>query len=162
MQQETETISSADAKTLAEIEIEYANDEELTVPQFAGKSKVLIGTRGDDIVVSSVWRNSGKTSGDVVFSRANGIEISDAIEQLLSAEAPWNQPISILKGKDKVVVSFSSSWPHNTTAPLERVQVINRRNYVLDGLESHIVEVSLPPSQARKFADKLREVLDPQ
>lgn len=162
MQDETETISSADADTLAEIEIEYANDEELTVPQFAGKSKVLIGTLGDDIVVSSLWRNSGKTSGDVVFSRENAIAICEAIDQLITAEAPWDQPISITQGQDKVVVSFSNSWPHNTTAPLERVQVINRRNYLLDGLESHIVEISLPPSQAKKLADKLRQVLDQQ
>lgn len=159
MQQETETIRSADAETLAEIDIEYSYDEELTVPQFAGKSKLLIGRLGDDIVVSSVWRNSGKASGDVVFQRRNAIEICEAIERLLSAEEAWDHPIAIENGKDKVTVSFSSSWPHNTTAPLERVQVINRRSYLLDGLESHIVEISLPPSQAKKFAEKLRQAV---
>lgn len=159
-EQETETISSADAEILAAVDIEYANDEELTVPQFAGKSKLLIGRLGSDIVVSSVWRNTGKASGDVVFEQNSGTKVCDAVEQLLSAETPWEKPISIDTGKDKLTVSFSSSWPHNTSAPLERVQVINRRNYVLDGLESHIVEISLPPSQARKFAETLRQVLD--
>lgn len=159
MPKETEAIRSADAQPLAEIEIEYPYDEELTVPHFAGKSKLLIGRLGDDIVVSSVWRNSGKASGDVAFERRNGIGICEAIEQLLSSESPWDGPIAIASGKDDLTISFSSSWPHNTSAPLERVQVINRRNYLLDGLESHIAEFSLPPSQAKRFAEKLRQVL---
>ena len=149
MQQDTETISSADANTLGEIEIEYAYDEELTVPQFAGVSKVLIGTLGDDIIVSSVWRNSGKTSGNVVFDRQNTAAICEAIEQLVSAETRSEEPILVTNGKDSVTVSFTSSWPHNTTAPLERIQVINRRNYLLDGLESHIVEI-IPTAIASK------------
>jgi hypothetical protein len=157
---EPEIFTSTDAEILAELNIENPYDEELTVPQFAGKSKLMIGTLGEDVVVSSVWRNSGKASGDVVFGWANAAAVVDAIERLLSFESPWEQPISITNGMDKLSVSFSSSWPHNTTAPLERVQVINRRNYMLDGLESHIVEISLPPSQARKFADELRRVID--
>lgn len=158
MQQEIEHITSADATTIAEMDVEYLHDEELTVPQFAGKSRVFIGTLGDDIVVSSVWRNSGKASGDVVFEKRNATAICDAIEQLTSVESPWEQPIVIEQGRDQITVSYSSSWPHNTTAPLERIQVINRRNYTLDGLESHIVEISLPPAQAKKFADKLRQI----
>lgn len=160
MEQEPENIRSADAEMLTEINIEYPYDEELTVPQFAGKSKLMIGTLGNDIVVSSIWRNSGKASGDVVFERGNGLAICDAIDKVLSAETPWEERVEIADGKDKITVSFSSSWPHNTTAPLERVQVINRRNYTLDGLESHIVYVLLPPTQAKKFADELRLVLD--
>ena len=160
MEQEPEAIRSADAETLAGMDIEYLYDEELTVPQFAGASRLMIGTLGDDIVVSSIWRNSGKASGDVAFDRRNGLAICDAIDKILSAETPWEERVEIADGKDKITVSFSSSWPHNTTAPLERVQVINRRNYTLDGLESHIVYVLLPPSQAKKFADKLRSVLD--
>lgn len=160
MPEKPETILSVDAETLAVIDVEYSNDEVLTVPQFAGKSKVLIGRLGEDIVVSSVWRNSGKTSGDVVFERQNGVVVCDALEKLLASDMPWEQPISITNGNDKLTVSFSSSWPHNTTAPIERIQIINRRNYLLDGLESHIVEVSLPPSQARKFADSLRLALN--
>lgn len=159
MQQEIEHITSADATTIAEMDVEYLHDEELTVPQFAGKSKIFIGTLRDDIVVSSVWRNSGKASGDVFFEKRNATAICDAIEQLTSVESPWEQPIVIEEGKDQITVSYSSSWPHNTTAPLERIQVINRRNYTLDGLESHIVEISLPPAQAKKFADKLRQIV---
>ena len=159
MQQTPETIRSADAETLAEMDIEYPFDEELTVPQFSGESRLFIGKLSDDIVVSSVWRASGKVSGNVVFHRRNGIAICDAIDQLLTSESAWEHPVSITEGKDSITVSFSSSWPHNTPAPLERINVINRRNYLLDGLESHIVEISLPPSEAKKFADKLRQIL---
>ena len=159
MQQETEIFTSADASIFAEMDIEYSNDEELTVPHFAGKSKLMIGFLGDDIVISSVWRNSGKASGDVVFHRRNAFRICGAIDGLLASDKPWDGPAAIEEGKDKLTVSFSSSWPHNTIAPIERVQVGNRRNYMLDGLESHIVEVSLPPSQASRFADLLRQVL---
>jgi hypothetical protein len=156
MEPETEIISSADAETMAELDIEYPHDEELTVPQFAYQSRLLIGKLRDDLVISAVWKSTGTSRGILVFQQANRAALSDAIDRILASPEPWENAAEVSSGKDKLVIAFSNSWSHTTPAPLERLNVRNQRNYVLDGVESTHEGISLPPASARLLAGKLR------
>lgn len=156
MKQGAEIFNSEEAETIAEIDIEYLHDEEITVPQFAYQSKLLIGKLGDDFVVSATWRSTGTGRGILVFERGSGSAVCDAIDRILASPEPWETPIEISNGSDRLTVTFSSSWSHTVPAPLERLNIRNRRNYVLDGVEAAVEGISLPPASARRFADEMR------
>lgn len=155
---EYEVIDASRAEMLGEIPVEYGNDEEITKPGSATQVKLFVGILETDVVVSSLNRNSGKISGELAIEKENVLFIADAIEKLLSAEKPWEEPIEKKTGKDDLLVFYSSSWAHNLPAPLERVVVRNRRTYVIDGLRAHLLGLEMPPPTARKFAAEIRKL----
>jgi hypothetical protein len=151
-----EIIKSADAETIAELAIEYPHDEELTVPQFAYQSKLVISKLRDDFVISAVWKSTGTGRGILVFQQANRVTLCEAVDRILASPEPWENSTRFSFGKDKLVIACSSSWPHTTPAPLERLSIRNQRNYLLDGVESAHEGISLPPAIAQLFVEKLR------
>lgn len=155
---EYEVIDASRAQTLGEISIEYENDEEITKPESATQTKLFIGVAGDEVVISSLNKNSGKVSGELAVEKENILFVADAIEKLSGEEKPWEKPIEAQRGKDDLLVFYSSSWAHNLPAPLERVVVRNRRQYVIDGLRSHLLGLELPPPAARKFAAEIKKL----
>jgi len=155
---EYEVIDFRQAQTLGEISIEYENDERITKPESATQNKLFIGVAEDDVVVSSLARNGGKVSGELAIEKENILFVADAIEKLLSAEKPWENPIERKNGKDDLLIFYSSSWAHNLPAPLERIVVRNRRRYVIDGLRAHLLGLELPPGAAREFAGEIKKL----
>jgi hypothetical protein len=155
---EYEVIDFRQAETLGEIPIEYENDEEITKPDSATQVKLFVGVAETDVVVSSLNKTSGKVSGELAIEKQNVLFVADAIEKLLSAEKPWDEPIEKKSGKDDLLIFYSSSWAHNLPAPLERVVVRNRRRYVIDGLRAHLLGLEMPPGAARKFIAEIRKL----
>lgn len=155
---EYEVIDSSRARILGEISIGYENDEEITKPDSAAQTKLFIGGAETDVVISSLARNSEKVSGELAVEKENILFVADSIEKLLGAEKPWETPIEAKRGKDDLLIFYSSSWAHNLPAPLERVVVRNRRRYVIDGLRAHLLGLEMPPRAARKFVEEIRKL----
>lgn len=143
---------------LSEFPVEYDNDEEITVPQNAEKSHVLLGTLGENIVIAYRSKKSNRIITDVVFEKESILSVGKSINGILREGELWTQPVEYEKGKDKVLVTYSSSFGHTITAPLERVNVYNRRDYELDGLRAQDMWLSLPPRMAKKLAGEIEKI----
>lgn len=157
MTENVETFDSKQMEILTEFPVEYDNDEEITVPQNAEKSHVLLARLGENLVIGYRWKKTGEAVGSVIFENRNILSVADGIVKLLNEEEPWNAPLEFDAGRDKVLITYSSSWAHNLPAPLERVNVYNHGSYEFDGLRAHDVWFSVPPKFAQKLADEIKK-----
>ena len=158
MNDQAETIDSSEMQILDEFPVEYRNDEEITAPENSEKAGLAVCALVENIIIAYRSRKSGRLIGEIVFEKQSGAPIAAGIDELLSQEKPWDAPIEIKDGKDEILMTFSSSQAHNLPAPLERVNIYNRRNYELDGLRSRDVWVSLPPHSAQQLAKSLAKL----
>ena len=156
---EYEVINSDDAEVLAEIMVEYDNDEEITKPDSALETKIFICRLNEaETVFRSLGRNSGKISGDLVIEMQNLPFIAESIGRMLNEEKPWDESFELKNGKDDLLINFTSSWAGNLPAPLERISINNRRRYVLDGLRAQLLGLNLPLRTARKTAEEIEKL----
>lgn len=156
MAERIEKIDSSGMRVLSEFPVKYENDEELTIPHEAEKATILIGALDENIIIAYSSKKTGNIISEIVFERNNIFSVGQSISEILEKREPWNEPFKYESGKDNILVTYSSSWAHNLPAPLERVNVYNRRNYELDGLRARDMWLSLPPKMARKLADEIK------
>lgn len=140
---------------LSEFPLEYDNDEEITKSESTSRIKTYIGTLENDVIISSLSRNTHEVTGDLVVEKQNITFIAESINRLLDEEKPWEESIKKESGKDKLLIYYSSSWANNLPAPYERINVENKRNYELDNLRSRDWWLELPPRMAQRLADEI-------
>lgn len=157
MAEAAEKIDSSQMKILSEFSVEYENDEEITKPDSAEKKKVFLCSLDENVIVAYQSRITGRIVSVIVFEKDNAFEVGKTINKILDSREPWSEPAEIEEGKDKILITYSSSWAHNLPAPLERINVYNRRNYELDELRAQDMWLSLPPKMAKKFADEIEK-----
>ena len=156
---EYEITNSDNAEVLAEIPVEYDNDEEITKPDSALETKIFIcRLNKTETVFRSLGRNSGKISGDLVVETQNLPFIAESIKKFLNEEKPWNESFELKNGKDDLLIQFTSSWAGNLPAPLERISINNRRRYLLDNLRAHLLGLNLPLRTAEKTAQEIENL----
>lgn len=156
MTEDIEKFDSSELNILSEFPIEYDNDEEITVPHNAEKSHVLLGTLDESAALGYRWKKTNEAVVSVIFEKSNIQLIADGIEKLLNEKEPWNAPLEFDGGRDRILITYSSSWAHNLPAPLERVNVYNHGSYELDGLRAQDVWFSVPPKAANQLAQEIR------
>jgi len=132
MNEEPEIIDSSRMEVLSEFPLEYENDEEITKAESTAGIKLYVGIMENDVIISSLSRNTHEVRGDLVVEKQNILFVAESIKELLDKEKPWTEPIEYENGKDDLLIYYSSSWAHNLPAPFERIVIRNRRNYVLD------------------------------
>ncbi|MDQ3323974.1 MAG: hypothetical protein M3525_16290 [Acidobacteriota bacterium] len=145
-------------EVLSEFPLEYDNDEEITKSESTSRIKTYIGIIENNVIISSLSRNTGEITGDLVVEKRNIVFIADSINELLNREKPWEESIKAESGKDKLLIYYSSSWANNLPAPFERVNIENKRNYELDNLRSRDWWLILPPRMAQKLADEIAKL----
>lgn len=158
MDETAEIIDSSQMNVLSEFSLEYENDEEITKAESTTRVKLYLGTLKDDVIISSLSRNTQEMQGDLVVEKQNIRFVGESINELLKKEKPWEESIKEESGKDKILITYSSSWAHNLPAPFERINVYNRRNYELDGLRSRDWWLTLPPKMAQRLADEITKL----
>jgi hypothetical protein len=158
MNEEPEIIDSSKMEVLSEFPLEYENDEEITKAESTAGIKLYVGIMENDVIISSLSRNTHEVRGDLVVEKQNILFVAESIKELLNRDKPWEESIKKESGKDKLLIYYSSSWAHNLPAPFERVVVRNRRNYVVDRLESTFLGLELPPKMAQRFADEITKL----
>lgn len=158
MNQETEIINSSRMTVLSEFPVEYENDEQITKPEDAEKADLYICSLDENIVVAYRSAKTGRRISELVFEKTNVSAVAGSVDKLLETENPWDAPLEIESGRDKILITYSSSWAGNLPAPLERINVYNRRDYELDDLRARDVWLSLPPKTARRFAVEMTKL----
>ncbi len=158
MNKEPEIIDSNQMKVLSNFPIEYENDEEITKPESAEKAELSICSLDKNIIIAYRSKKSGRLISEIIFDKQNILLVAKNVDKLLSEEKPWDKPIEFENGKDKLLITYSSSWAHNLPAPFERINIYNRRNYELDNLQSRDIWLSLPPEMAQRFADEITKL----
>lgn len=158
MNEETEIIDSSKMEVLSEFPLEYENDEEITKAESTARIKLYIGIMENNVVISSLSRNTQEIRGDLVVEKQNILFVAESINKLLDKEKPWVEVIKKESGEDKLLIYYSSSWANNLPAPFERVNTENKRKYKLDGLRSQILDLDLPPRMAQKLANEITKL----
>ncbi len=158
MNEEPEIIDSSKMEILSEFPLEYENDEEITKAESTARVNLYIGVMENDVVISSLSRNTHEIRGDLVVEKQNILFVAESINKLLDKEKPWEESIKKESEKDDLLIYYSSSWANNLPAPFERIVVRNRRNYVLDRLEAMFLGLELPPKMAQRLADEITKL----
>lgn len=158
MNDEVEIIDSSKIEILSEFPLEYESDEEITKAEGTAGIKLYVGIRENDVIISSLSRNTHEVRGDLVVEKQNILFVAESMKELLNRDKPWEESIKKESGKDKLLIYYSSSWAHNLPAPFERINIENKRNYELDDLRSRDWWLILPPRMAQRFADEITKL----
>ena len=158
MNEEPEIIDSSKMEVLSEFPLEYENDEEITKAESTSRIKTYVGVIGNNVIISSLSKNTHEITGDLVVEKRNIMFIAESINELLDREKAWEESIKKESGKDKLLIYYSSSWANNLPAPFERINIENKRNYELDDLRSRDWWLILPPRMAQRLADEITKL----
>lgn len=158
MTENVEKFDTSRMEILSEFPVKYDNDEEITKPQDSDKAKIYIASLNENVVIAYQSRKTGRIVSDIVFEKDSILSVGKGVNEVLEKDEPWKEPVEYEKGRDNVLITYSSSFGHDVVAPLERVNVYNRRNYELDGLRAQDMWLSLPPRMAKKLADETEKL----
>ncbi len=96
MNEEPEIIDSSRMEVLSEFPLEYENDEEITKAESTkaestARVKLYIGIMENDVIISSLSRNTHEIRGDLVVEKQNILFVAKSINEFLDKEKPWEE-----------------------------------------------------------------------
>ncbi len=91
MSEEPEIIDSSKMEVLSNFPLEYQNDEEITKAESTARVKLYIGIMENDVIISSLSRNTHEIRGDLVVEKQNILFVAKSINEFLDKEKPWEE-----------------------------------------------------------------------
>ncbi|MET0753130.1 MAG: hypothetical protein ABWZ66_07145, partial [Pyrinomonadaceae bacterium] len=155
-----EKIDASRMEVLSEFPVEYDNDEETLTPHLASLKKVFVGKLNGFAVLSSS-ASIGQMTPDVAFDKGNFPVLTEMLDKALKGDFD-GESLSVESGADKLSVGVNRNFPHTSTAPLERIYLINLRPVFLnegDSLDQGYAGLKLPSKSAARLCEEMKKLL---